>query len=50
MTDVNEVVCSGVGRMWYVSPCVWCSMIRVVFICLYNACVVRVLLLRIKGP
>ena len=50
MTGVNEVVCGGVGRVWCVFPCVWCSMMTAVFICLYNAGVVRVLLLRIKGP
>ena len=50
MTGVNEVVYSGIGRMWCVFPCVWCSMMTEIFVLLYNACVVRVVLLRIKGP
>ena len=48
MTCVNEVVYSGICRVWCVFPCVWCYMITAVFVCLYNACVVKVVLLRIK--
>ena len=48
MTGINEVLCSGIGRVRRVFPCVWCSMITAVFVCLYNACVVKVVLLRIK--
>ena len=48
MTGINEVLCSGIGRVRRVFPCVWCSMITTVFVCLDNTCVVRFVLLRIK--
>lgn len=49
MTGVNKVACSGVSWLWCVFFCVRCSMMTAIFIGMYNSCVMRLLLLCVKG-
>lgn len=48
MTVVNEIAFNRMSWMWRVIPCVGCTVVAVVFVSIYNVCVVGILLLFVK--